>query len=46
MLILTDLTNITASGNTLYTLKGNLSGTSNIEVSQNYVPTSASTFVS
>lgn len=45
-LIYTDFTNINATGNTIYTYNGNLSGTSNIAVSSNYVPTSASTFVS
>jgi hypothetical protein len=42
----TDFTNVVATGNTIYTYQGGATGTTNIQVAQNYLPTSASTFVS
>jgi hypothetical protein len=40
-----DFTGITATGNTIYSYKGTLNTTSNIQVANNYVPTSSHTFL-
>ena len=45
VILFTDFTNINATGNTLYTYRGGLSGTTNIQVANNYLPTQGYSFV-
>lgn len=41
----TDFINVVATGNTIYTYQGDITDTTNIQIAQNYLPTSALTFV-